>query len=79
MGIQICSNKGSGPFWGPINGEIMKILINIQKSSHEPLGGMDWCLVWNILGARRFKFVQMKFLGSQMAPHQGLKRLHSDI
>jgi len=22
MGIQICSNKGAGPFWGPIRGEI---------------------------------------------------------
>jgi len=26
---------------------------------------------------RRFKFVQMKSLGSQMAPSQGLKLLHS--
>jgi len=22
MGIQICSNKGAGPFWGPIRGKI---------------------------------------------------------
>jgi len=31
------------------------------------------------LGARRFNFVQMKSLGSCMAPHQGLKLLHSNI
>jgi len=41
MGIQICSNKGVGPFWGPIRSKIRKILLNIQKSSsHEPLAGM---------------------------------------
>jgi len=40
MGIQICSNKGAGPFWGPISGKIRKILINLQKSSHEPPAGM---------------------------------------
>jgi len=38
MRIQSCSDKGAGPFWGPIRGKIRKILINIQKSSsHEPL------------------------------------------
>jgi len=41
MGIQICSNKGAGPFWGPIRGKISKILINLQESSsHEPPAGM---------------------------------------
>jgi len=30
MGIQICSNKGAGPFWGPIRGKIRTILINIK-------------------------------------------------
>jgi len=25
MGIQICSNKGAGSFWGPIRGNIRKI------------------------------------------------------
>jgi len=41
MGIQMCSNKGTGPFWGPIRGKIRKILINLPKSSsHEPLAGM---------------------------------------
>jgi len=41
MGIQICSNKGAGPFWDPIRGKIMKFLINLQNSSsHEPLAGM---------------------------------------
>jgi len=33
-----CSNRGAGPFLGPIRGKIRKILINLQKScSHEPL------------------------------------------
>jgi len=65
MGIQICSNKGTGPFWGPIRGKIRTILLNLQKSSsHEPLVGMHWYLAWNILGAKIFKFVQMKSLGS---------------
>jgi len=31
MGIQICSNKGSGPFWGPIRGKIRKILKNLKN------------------------------------------------
>jgi len=26
-----CSDKVAGPFWGPIRGKIMKILINIQN------------------------------------------------
>jgi len=41
MEIQICSNKGAGPFWGSIRGKIRDILINLQKlSSHEPPSGM---------------------------------------
>jgi len=41
MGIQICSENGAGPFWGPLRGKIRKILLNIQKSSsHETLAGM---------------------------------------
>jgi len=41
MGIEICSNKGAGPFWGPKRGEIRKMLINLKKSSsHEPVAGM---------------------------------------
>jgi len=71
--------KGLVPFWGPVRGRIRKILINLQKSSHEPLTGMHWYLAWNILGARRFKFVQMKSLGSCMSPLQGLKLLQGDI
>jgi len=40
MGIQICSNKGAGPFWDPIRGKIRKNLINLKNSSsHEPLAG----------------------------------------
>jgi len=31
MGIQICSNKGAGPFSAPIKGKIMKSLINFQN------------------------------------------------
>jgi len=33
---------------------------------------------WSIPRTRRFKFVQIKSLGSYMAPPQGLKYLHSD-
>jgi len=41
MGIQICSNKGAGSFWGPIRGKIRENFINLQKSSsHEPLARM---------------------------------------
>jgi len=41
MGIQICSNKGAGPFWGPVRGQMRKILINLENSSsHEPLDRM---------------------------------------
>jgi len=37
IGIQICSNKGASPFWGPIRGK----LGNFDKSSsHEPMAGM---------------------------------------
>jgi len=40
---------------------------------------MGQYLAWSIPRTRRFKFVQMKSLGSQMAPPQGLELLHSDI
>jgi len=59
MGIWICSNKGAGP----IRGKIRKILINLKKN-RLLIAGMHWYFAWNILGARRFKFVQMKSLGS---------------
>jgi len=40
-GNQICSNKGAGPFWGPIRGQNKEMLINLKKaSSHDPLAGM---------------------------------------
>jgi len=29
MGIQICLNKGAGPFWGPNKGKIRKIWLNL--------------------------------------------------
>jgi len=29
MGIQICSNKGAGPFLGPRRGKIRKKIINL--------------------------------------------------
>jgi len=61
MGIQICSNKRAGAFWGPIRGKIRKILINLEKSSsHEPLAD----LACSILGSRRFNFVRIKSMGS---------------
>jgi len=43
MGIQFFfSNKGTGPFWGPIMGKIKKNLINLQKSSsHDPRTGRN--------------------------------------
>jgi len=31
MEIQICPNKGVGPFWGPIRGKTRKMLINLKK------------------------------------------------
>jgi len=40
MGIQIYVNEGAGPFWGPIMGKVMNILINLEKSSDEPPAGM---------------------------------------
>jgi len=80
MEIQFCSNKRADPFWGPIRGKIRNILINLQKSTpHEPLARIHGYLAWSILGARRFKFIQIKSLGSCMSPPQGLKLLHSNI
>jgi len=73
MRIQICANKGAGPFLGPIRGKIGKLLISLQKSSHEQLAGMHWYLVWITLWEWRVKFVQMKSLGSYMDPPQRFK------
>jgi len=42
-------------------------LIKLRKGSHKPLARVLFKLAWSILGTRRFKFVQMKSLGSQMA------------
>jgi len=65
MGIQICANKGPSPIWGPIMGNIRgKLYKNLLLMNHCPE-----C----ILGARRFKFAQIKTLGSCMAPPLGLK------
>jgi len=36
MGIQVCSNKGACPFWGPIRDKIRKILINLLLMNHKP-------------------------------------------
>jgi len=41
-----------------------------KSSSKELLHQIGQYLAWIVPGARRFKFVQMKSLGSQMAPHQ---------
>jgi len=39
--IQICSNKGAGPFWGPKRGQIRKKIVNLKNSSsQEPLAGV---------------------------------------
>jgi len=35
---------------------------------NQPLARMHFKLAWSILGTRRFNFIQMKSLGSQMAP-----------
>jgi len=43
--IQKYSNKGTCPFWGPIRGNMRTILINFEKSSHEPMAGMHRYLV----------------------------------
>jgi len=63
MEIQICSNKGAGPFWGPIRGQIRKILITLKKSSsHERLiFGME--LLWR----KEIQVCSMKSLKLQMA------------
>jgi len=59
MGIHTCSNEGACPFWGSIRGNIRKMLINLEKSPHEPPARMHRYLSWSILGARIFKFVQI--------------------
>jgi len=62
---------------GPNKGQSKE---NFDKSSHEPRTG------WNTLiftmehpWARGFKFVQIKSLGSCMAPLQGLKSSYSKL
>jgi len=39
----------------------------LKKSSRELLHQIGQCLAWSIPRTERFKFVQMKSLGSQMA------------
>jgi len=81
--IQVCSNEGPSVtnglatdlnFYIVIYREILKKCLS-QKLLHQ----MGQYLAWSITRIRRFKFVQMKSLRSQMAPPQGLKHLHSDI
>jgi len=55
---------------GPNKVQSRKILINLQKCS---IGQNTLYLEWIILGAREFKFVQIKSQGSCMALPQGLK------
>jgi len=31
MGIPICSNKGTGSFWGPLRGKIRKTLVILKN------------------------------------------------
>jgi len=60
MGIQICSNKGTGPFWGPIRGKIRKILLNLLLMNHCP----ECIDIWHGTSLGQGDFVQMKSLGS---------------
>jgi len=50
-----------------------------KSSSKELLHQIGQYLAQNITRTGRFNFVQMKSLGSQMGPPQGLKLLHSNI
>jgi len=50
-----------------------------KTSSKELQHQIGQYLTWRISRTGRFNFVQMKSLGSQMAPPQGLKHLHSNI
>jgi len=50
-----------------------------KYSSQDLLHQMGQYLAWSFPRTRRFKFVQMNSLGSQMAPPQGLKLLHCNI
>jgi len=66
MGIKGCAVQGAGPFWGPERGYNrgnFGYLKNIPLTNHYGpkalLFGMK-----HYLGTRRFKFVQIKFLGS---------------
>jgi len=50
-----------------------------KLSSQELLHQIEQYLAWSFPRTRRVKCVQIKFLGSQIAPPQGLKILHSII
>jgi len=80
-GFRCVQNKGVKPLLGPNKGQNKDFFcINLQKSfSIEPLARMPCYLAWSILGARSFRFVQIKSLGLCVAPPQGLKLLHSNI
>jgi len=55
MGIQVCTNKGAGPFCGNF-GYLKKIFSRTTDSNALPFG-MEHPL------DKRFKFAQIKFLG----------------
>jgi len=61
-------------FYMVIYKEIIK-----KSSSQELLHQMGYYLDWSIPRTRRYNFVQIKTLGSYMAPPQGFKLLHSNI
>jgi len=61
-----------------INFYIVKYWELLKKSSQEPQDQFQPKLVGNMLGGWGFRFVQIKSLGSCMAPPQGLKLLHSN-
>jgi len=67
---QVCTNTIPGVIMTPPQQDLvlyryiyMYIANSLEKSSsNEPLARMLFKLAWNILGTRRFKFVQMIFL-----------------
>jgi len=58
MRIQICSNKGAGPYWGPIRSKVIK-LINLMNHLSECIDSWHGAS----LGQGDLNFVQIKSLG----------------
>jgi len=81
MGIQICSKKGTGPFWGPIRAKQGKRFIYLQKSSsHEPGTGRNTLMFsmehpWG----KKIRGYLNKVPRIMYGSTPGLKSLHSNI